>query len=125
MILARRDRNRSDDPKPLGAVVESLVESLHGGRAGPSSRAVGGVFGRWEEVVGPDVARQVRPVRLEADRLVVEVGDPAWATQVRLLADHLRSRLSTVTGVEVATVDVRVSGGGNRGRRSVNRPDSA
>lgn len=121
--MARRDRNRRDDPKPLGEVVESLVESLHGGREGPSSRAVGGVFGRWDEIVGPDVARHVRPVRLEADRLVVEVADPAWATQVRLLADHLRSRLTTVTGVAVATVDVRVSGGGHRGRRSVNRPD--
>lgn len=121
--MARRDRNRHDDPQPLGKVVESLVESLHGDRPGPSSRAVGGVFGRWNEIVGPDVARHVHPVRLETDRLVVEVADPAWATQVRLLADQMRSRVAEVTGVSVTTVDVRVSGVGNRARRSVNRPD--
>ena len=56
------------------------------------------MFGRWEEAVGAAIAANVRPVRLEDGTLLVEVDDPAWATQVRFLADDLRSRLGTSPG---------------------------
>ena len=50
----------------------------------------------------------MRPVRLEHGTLLVEVEDPAWATQVRFLADDMRGRLAEVTGVAVERIDVRV-----------------
>ena len=69
-----------------------------------------GVFGQWEDAVGPALASHVRPVRLDGGALLVEVDEPAWATQVRLLADDLRSRLRVVAGVTVDRIDVRVAG---------------
>jgi methionine synthase II (cobalamin-independent) len=48
-------------------------------------------------------------VRLDAGVLVIEVDEPAWATQIALLSNTIRERLSTVTGVEVARVEVRVA----------------
>lgn len=96
----------SDEPVPLTEALDGVLRSLRGG----ASRAeVGGVFGRWEKAVGAAVAANVRPVRLEQGALLVEVDDPAWATQVRLLSDQLRARLLEVTGVSVERVDVRVA----------------
>ena len=92
------------DPIPISASLDEVVRSLRG----PGRREVGGVFGRWEEAVGPQVASHARPVRLDAGVLVVEVDEPAWATQIALLSNTIRERLLTVTGVEVSSVEVRV-----------------
>ena len=67
------------------------------------------MFGRWEEAVGPALAAHVRPVRLERGTLLVEVDDPAWATQVRFLADDVRARLRDAVGVAVDRLEVRVA----------------
>ncbi len=83
-----------DDPVPVTDALDGLLRSLRGG-AGRAE--VGGVFGRWEEAVGQALAANVRPVRLEHGTLLVEVDDPAWATQVRFLADDITARLAEVT----------------------------
>src|SRR5215204_468128 len=94
------------DPVPLAAALDGVLRSL---RAGAGRREVGGVFGRWDETVGAAIAANVRPVRLESGRLLVEVSDSAWATQVHLLADELLARLAEVTGVHIEHLDVRVA----------------
>lgn len=96
-----------DDPVPVTAALDDLLRSMRGG-AGRAE--VGGVFGRWDEAVGTVIAANVRPVRLEHGALLVEVTDPAWATQVRFLGDDIRRRLRDETGVEVSSIDVRVAG---------------
>ncbi|MEY2974094.1 MAG: hypothetical protein RIR49_514 [Actinomycetota bacterium] len=102
-----------DEPIPLSASLDRVVRSLRG----PDRHQVGGVFGRWEEVVGEPVAAHVRPLRLDDRVLVVEVDDPAWATQVEFLSAQLRGRLAEVVQVEVDRIEVRVAGrGGRRGR---------
>ncbi|MGA1345938.1 MAG: DciA family protein [Ilumatobacteraceae bacterium] len=102
-----------DEPIPLSASLDRVVRSLRG----PDRHQVGGVFGRWEEVVGEPVAAHVRPLRLDDRVLVVEVDDPAWATEVEFLSAQLRGRLAEVVQVEVDRIEVRVAGrGGRRGR---------
>jgi predicted nucleic acid-binding Zn ribbon protein len=92
------------DPVPLSASLDAVVRGLRG----PGRREVGGVFGRWEEAVGEQVAAHVQPVRLDEGVLVVEVDEPAWATQMTFLSATVRERLATVTGVEVQRIEVRV-----------------
>jgi predicted nucleic acid-binding Zn ribbon protein len=100
-----------DEPVPVTAALDGVLRSLRGG-AGRAE--VGGVFGRWEEAVGAQIAGHVRPVRLEHGVLLVEVDEPAWSTQVRFLADDIRRRLREESGVEVSAVEVRVRGAGRR-----------
>lgn len=92
--------------------LDSVVRSLQGGRRpdAPGASAVGGVFGRWTEIVGESMSNHVQPVKLDARRLLLEVAEPAWATQIRLLGDQLRQKIKDVAGVEVDTIDVRVAG---------------
>ncbi len=101
-----------DEPVPVTAALDGLLRSLRGG-AGRAE--VGGVFGKWDEAVGPMLAANVRPVRLEHGTLLVEVDDPAWATQVRFLSDDIRRRLREEAGVDVTALEVRVRQAG-RGR---------
>ena len=99
------------DPMPLSAALDGVMRSLRG----PGRAAARGVFGTWDDVVGEAIAAHVQPVRLADGVLVVEVDEPAWATQFRFLADGVRERLATDAGVIVERIDVRVAG--SRGLR--------
>ena len=95
-----------DDPIALTEALDDVVRSLQGGAG---RREVRGVFGQWDEAVGEAIAAHVRPVRLDRGVLLVDVDDPSWATQVRVLADELRSRLQAVAGVSVTRIEIRVA----------------
>lgn len=80
--------------------------------APPSAGAWAAVFGRWEEIVGPSLARHVRPLRLQPGVLVVAVDQPPWATQVRALSPTILARVADLAGERVARLEVvvRVTG---------------
>ncbi len=103
----------SPDPIPISSALDGVVRSLRG----PSRAAVGGLFGRWNEVVGEQIAQHVSPRKLDEGTLVVEVDDPTWATQVKFLAPMITERLEAVAGVRVDRIDVRVERRGARGAR--------
>jgi predicted nucleic acid-binding Zn ribbon protein len=69
---------------------------------------IGGVFGRWVDAVGENVAAHVRPVRLDQGVLTVEASDSAWATQVKFLSGTITARLAEVAKVEIERIEVRV-----------------
>jgi len=93
------------EPRSLGDGLDTLMRSLRAS----SSASVGGVFGRWAEAVGPAVAAHARPRRLDGRRLVVEVDEPGWATQLRFLDQEIKQRLETVAGVTIDAIEVRVA----------------
>ncbi len=101
------------DPVPISDSLDGVVRSLRG----PSRQAVGGVFGRWIEAVGVQIGDHVRPVKLDEGVLVVEVDDPAWATQVKFLVPTIIERLRDIAGVTVDRVDVRVDRRNARGAK--------
>ena len=102
-----------NDPIPISQSLDGVVRSLRG----PSRQAVGGVFGRWVDAVGEQVAEHVRPLKLDERVLVVEVDDPAWATQVKFLTPTIIDRLREVAGVEIERVEVRVDRRNARGAK--------
>jgi predicted nucleic acid-binding Zn ribbon protein len=103
----------SRDPIPISSSLDGVMRSLRG----PTRQAVGGLFGRWNEAVGEQVAQHVKPIKLDDGVLVVEVDDPAWATQVKFLSTMITERLMTVAEVRVDRIDVRVERRGARGAR--------
>jgi len=103
----------SPDPIPISSALDGVVRSLRG----PSREAVGGLFGRWNEAVGEQVAKHVTPRKLDEGTLIVEVDDPAWATQVKFLTPMITERLLAVAGVRIDRIEVRVERRGARGAR--------
>ena len=101
------------DPVPISSSLDGVVRSLRG----PSRAAVGGLFGRWEDAVGAQVASHVKPVKLDEGVLVVEVDDPAWATQVKFLGPTIMQRLVEVADVRIDRIEVRVERRSSRGAK--------
>ena len=95
-----------NDPVPLRDTLDDFVRSMRGGAS--SARSMGSLFSRWTDAVGQVVADHARPVKLDGDRLLVEVDEPGWATQLRFLEADVIARLRSVAGLTVSRLDVRV-----------------
>jgi len=93
------------EPVPITASLDGIMKSLRG----TDRVQIGGVFGKWPDAVGANVAAHVRPVRLDQGVLTVEADDPAWATQVKFLSGTITKRLAEVANVQVSRIDVRVA----------------
>jgi predicted nucleic acid-binding Zn ribbon protein len=90
----RGGRTRHEDPQPLSTALDGLL----GDQGWRLAAAVGSVFGRWDQLVGPDVAAHTRPERFNDGELVVIADSAAWATQVRLLTSAVLRRLNEELG---------------------------
>lgn len=88
------------DPQLLDATLGRLV-SEHGWEV---DLRVQGVFGRWPELVGAEVAQHCTPESFDDGRLVVRTDSTAWATQLRLLAPTVVRRLNEELGHGTVTV---------------------
>lgn len=91
------------DPQLLDTTLGRLVDD-HGWEL---DLRVHGVFGRWAELVGAEVAQHCTPESFAEGRLVVRTDSTAWATQMKLLAGNVVRRLNEELGdgtVEVIDV---------------------
>ncbi|PFG34741.1 DUF721 domain-containing protein [Sanguibacter antarcticus] len=106
------------DPKLFAETLAALLQQ----RGWVQEVSVGGVIGRWREVVGNDVADHCTPETFEDDALVVRADSTAWATQIRLLIPRLLELMEKEVGkdvVQTITVLGPVGPGFGRGPRSV------
>ncbi|MEU9356606.1 DciA family protein [Streptomyces sp. NPDC048301] len=122
-----RSGARSDgrDPLALGSAINRLITE----RGWETPAAVGGVMGRWPQIVGEDLANHCVPVRYDDDPaervLTVQCDSTAWATQLRLLAPQLVARLNTDLGHgTVRMIKVLGPGGPQRRFGSLRTPGS-
>ncbi|MEU6702309.1 DUF721 domain-containing protein [Streptomyces wuyuanensis] len=104
------------DPLPLGAAINRLITE----RGWETPAAVGGVMGRWPQIVGEDLAKHCVPLRYDEDPdervLTVQCDSTAWATQLRLLAPRLVARLNEDLGQGTVRM-IKVLGPGGPARR--------
>ncbi|MCW2903187.1 MAG: hypothetical protein JWO67_5452 [Streptosporangiaceae bacterium] len=107
-----RDRGRGGDPRAFGSAIKDLLAD----RGWEQRAAVGGVFGNWAGIVGPELADHTKPERFEDGELVVAADSTAWATQLRLLASTLVRRLNEELG-DGTVRKVKVTGPASAPRR--------
>lgn len=106
------------DPKLFAETLSSLLAQ----RGWVQEVSVGGVIGRWREVVGDEIADHCTPETFENKALLVRADSTAWATQLRLLTPQLLHRLAAEIGdgvVEEVTVLGPVGPSFRKGRRVV------
>lgn len=89
-------RTDGREPMALGAAINRLITE----RGWETPAAVGGVMGRWPQIVGDDLAKHCVPQRYDEDErvLTVQCDSTAWATQLRVLAPSLVARLNEALG---------------------------
>ncbi|GGN66140.1 UPF0232 protein [Streptomyces albiflavescens] len=102
------------DPMALGAAINRLLTE----RGWETPAAVGGVMGRWPQIVGDDLAKHCVPQRYDEEErvLTVQCDSTAWATQLRLLAPQLVARLNQDLGHGTVRL-IKVQGPGGPARR--------
>jgi predicted nucleic acid-binding Zn ribbon protein len=91
-------------PRALNEVLGKLLRRMH---VSDESSAIG-LFSGWRQIVGDTIADHAVPKRLEKRVLVVEVDDPAWATQLKFLESQLIATLRDSVGDEVESLEIRV-----------------
>lgn len=104
-------RREAGDPQLFGRAIADLLAD----RGWERSAAVGAVFGRWKEIVGPDLAAHTRPESFDEGEVLIAADSTAWATQVRLLARTLIRRLNEELG-DGSVTKVKVRGPQNAPR---------
>lgn len=82
------------DPQRLGSLVDRLVDD----RGWADQAKEGQLFGRWADLVGPQIAAHCRPDQLRDGELVIVADTSAWATQLRLLVPKMQARLAAELG---------------------------
>jgi predicted nucleic acid-binding Zn ribbon protein len=106
------------DPQTLSTTLSSLFRD----RGWVQEVSVGGVIGRWRDVVGDQIADHCTPETFAEGVLVVRTDSTAWAQQLKMLAPQLVGRMAEDLGQGVVT-EVRVLGpagpGFGKGKRSV------
>lgn len=106
------------DPQLLGGIATRLVLQ----RGWTAEVGVGGVVGRWPEIVGEQIAGHCQVENFDGGALVVRADSTAWATQIRLLLPQLEKRLAEEVGEGTVTQITVLGPGGpswKRGLRSV------
>lgn len=82
------------DPQLFSDVVGRLLAE----RGWSKEVSVGGVIGRWREVVGDEIAAHATPVTFDDGVLIVQAGSTAWATQLEFLRPSILGRLAQELG---------------------------
>jgi len=88
------------DPQLLDNTIGRLIAEQGWG----TDVRVHGVFTRWEQLVGREVAQHCSPEAFADGKLIVRTDSTAWATQVRLLAPTVVRRLNEELGEGTVTV---------------------
>ncbi|MQY05272.1 DUF721 domain-containing protein [Actinomadura macrotermitis] len=108
-----RQSGRGGDPQAFGSAIRELMAA----RGWEQRAAVGGVFGNWPGIVGPELAEHTKPDRFEDGELTVVADSTTWATQLRLLRTQLMRRLNEELG-QGTVKQVKVVGPSSGPRRT-------
>jgi len=96
---SRTYRRFWDGPQKVGGGVERVLKHLNA----PNADVVESVFSDWERLVGEVIASHTRPKRIENGVLVLEVDDPAWASEMEWMSEELLRRITTNANTEEIT----------------------
>ncbi|GEP39911.1 hypothetical protein NPS01_35740 [Nocardioides psychrotolerans] len=103
---SRVSGSHPDDRDPQ--LLDSTLARLIGERGWELDLRMRGVFARWAELVGDEVAAHCSPEAFTDGKLVVRTDSTAWATQLTLLAPTVVRRLNEELGHgTVVVIDVQ------------------
>jgi len=97
-------RRRDEGPIPIS---ESLAK-VAGRLTKADLLGLGAILEGWDDLVGPQIAGHATPIRLVDEVLTVAVDEPAWASQLRLVAGKLKAPLRALGSCQIDRVEVVV-----------------
>jgi len=95
--MKRSDRPRMFRPASAGDLIQQVL--LQRGMEGKFEEYR--AWQVWDQVVGPQIARRARPIRIREGVLEVRVDQPVWMQQLQLLKPRILARLNEALGKEL------------------------
>lgn len=97
--ITRTNSQTERDPKPLGAIIDNLIQVEEFG----VPLTISNLSARWPEIVGAEVAAHVTIESFNEDTktLNLRTDSTAWATQLRLLAAQIVQKITDEFGEEI------------------------
>jgi hypothetical protein len=95
--MKRPDRPRMRRPASAADLVQQLLQQRGMEGKIEEYRA----WQVWDQVVGPQIARRARPIRIREGVLEVRVDQPVWMQQLQLLKPRILARLNEALGKEL------------------------
>ena len=86
---SRNYRRFWDGPQTVGTGVDRVLKHLNA----PTADVVESVFANWEDLVGEVIAKHTRPQRITNGVLIIEVDDPAWASEMKWMSEALLEQI--------------------------------
>lgn len=109
-VEAGRDGQRIKRVPVAPTPVADILAGIVGHRRWDDRLQGVSLFDVWPDIVGPELAQHLTPVRLAGGILLVEVSSPAWGTQVTYLAEELVAKCNDALPHPMVTkIDVRVA----------------
>ncbi len=96
-------RRTQGEPERVGSLVPRVLEDL----GFDAVLRVVRIAERWEEAVGPEIARHCQPTALRSATLEATVDSSAWCQELRLRTPEILAALRRVLG-EDAPDDLRL-----------------
>ncbi len=87
-------RRGSSEPELIGRLVPRVLKDL----GFDETLRILRVAERWEEAVGPEIARHCQPVALRHGRLEASVDSSVWCQQLQLRSPEILASLRQVLG---------------------------
>jgi predicted nucleic acid-binding Zn ribbon protein len=105
MTMVDRRGQSGDGPRPMRGGIDRLMRHLKA----PQINVVESIFADWSGLVGEVIGGHSRPVDVADGVLVIEVDDPAWASELGWLSESLIERIGTrLETNEINEIRVRI-----------------
>lgn len=87
----------TDDPQPLGSILDDLLERLNVGGKIDEARVVEA----WALLAGPQINNVTESVWMNGNRLFVKIRSSAWRQELHLQRQQWRTRLNDELGQDL------------------------
>jgi predicted nucleic acid-binding Zn ribbon protein len=87
-------KRRKGQPEAVGGLIAQVLEDL----GATTGAKVAMIAERWEEAVGPDIARHCRPTGLRGSVLEASVDSSVWCQQLQMQAPSILEALRATFG---------------------------
>ena len=96
----------NSEPVHLRSVLEQILKDF----GTPDINSITSIVDQWEDIVGSELASKISAVAFKGSELIVQVDDPAWASQLTWLESQLLTKIEEILGAEkVSSIRVRTN----------------
>ncbi len=95
--MAGKQEERNGKLEQAGDIFPAMLKTLSWGNKFRQQM----VLHQWDKIVGKDIAAHAKPVKLEYKRLFIRTTHPAWAEQLKYMAQALKTKINAYAGEKV------------------------